>query len=110
MSTWTKVRDAVEDFFTGTVMSFLKPFISTLESQGGSILISAAETAVTAGFAATGGGSAAMAAALSVFESQVVANGIPFIESQARALIEVALQNVKGGSAVVHSSEPISAA
>lgn len=89
----------IEAFFIGPVYSFLKPFISTLESQGSSILIAAAEAGVAAGFATTGGGTAAMAAALGVFETQVTTEGLPFIESQARALIEVALQNVKTATA-----------
>jgi hypothetical protein len=85
----------IEAFFEGPVWSFLKPFIAATEAQGGTILIAAAEAGVAAGFAATGGGAAAMTAALGVFESQVVSNGLPFVESQGRALIEVALQNAK---------------
>ena len=95
MSTWTHLRDAVEGFFTGTVWTFLKPFVVSIERNGGRILIAAAENAVQAGFAATGGGQASMAAALASFSAQVVAEGLPFIESQARALIEVALQKAK---------------
>jgi len=96
MSTFTKIRDAVEGFFSGSVWTFIKPTVQLIESQGGQILVSAAETAVVAGAAAaTGGGSAAMTAALTSFESTVVANGLPFIESQGRALIELALQKAK---------------
>jgi hypothetical protein len=95
MSTWTKVRDAVESFFTGPVWDFLKPFAAILESEGSSILIAAAEDAVTAGFAAPGNGEAKMAVALASFSAEVIAKGLPFIESQARALIEVALQKAK---------------
>jgi hypothetical protein len=95
MSTWTKVRDTFEGFFTGSVMTFLKPLITALESQGSTILIAAAENAVVVGFSTAGGGQAAMAAALASFSAEVVAKGLPFIESQARALIEVALQNAK---------------
>ncbi len=94
MSTWTKIRDAVEGFFSGPVWTFVKPFIQIIESQGGQILITAAENAVVAG-ATAGGGAAAMTAALASFEAEVVAKGLPFVESQARALIEVALQKAK---------------
>lgn len=95
MSTWTKFRDNVELFFTSTVWNFMKPFVAILESQGSSILIAAAENAVAIGFSTSGGGQVAMAAALASFSAEVVAKGLPFIESEARALIEVALQNVK---------------
>lgn len=107
MSLWTKIRDDVENFFTGPVWNFVKPFIQTIESQGGQILITAAENAVAAGFAAvTGGGAAAMTAALTSFEAEVVKNGLPFVESQARALIEVALQKAK---ATAQAAAPASA-
>lgn len=99
MSTWTKVRDAVENFFTGTVWSFVKPFVTALETEGGPILITAAETAVTVGMGVAGDGAIKMAAALASFEAEVVAKGLPFIESQGRALIEVALQAAKGALA-----------
>jgi hypothetical protein len=82
-------------FFTGPVWHFLKPFVAILESEGAHILITAAENAVAIGFATAGTGEAKMAAALASFSAEVVANGLPFIESQARALIEVALQSVK---------------
>ena len=95
MSTWTHVRDAVEKFFSGTVYNFLKPFIDTIEQNGGQILIAAAENAVQVGFATAGGGQAAMAAALAAFSAEVVSQGLPFFESQARALIELALQKAK---------------
>lgn len=98
MSTWTKVRDAIESFFTGPVWAFLKPFAAILESEGSSILIAAAENAVTVGFAATGGGDVKMAAALAAFSADVVTKGLPFVESQARALIEVALQKAKAAT------------
>lgn len=100
MSAWTKVRDAVEGFFSGPVWTFIKPFVTVLESQGGQILITAAENAVMVG-AIGGGGAAAMAVALASFEKEVIANGLPFIESQARALIEVALQKAKAVLPVV---------
>ena len=95
MSLWVKVRNAVTSFFTGTMYNFLKPFIDTIERNGGQILIAAAENAVQVGFATTGGGQAAMAAALKAFASQVASQGLPFIESQARAMIELALQRAK---------------
>lgn len=95
MSTWTHLRDAMEGFFTGTVWTFLKPFVLSIEQNGGRILIAAAEAAVAAGFAAPGTGEAKMAVALATFSAQVAAEGLPYIESQARALIEVALQKAK---------------
>jgi hypothetical protein len=95
MSAWTNIRNAIEAFFSGPVWNFIKPIVLVIESQGGQMLITAAENAVAAGFAAGGGGPAMMAAALTVFETEVVKNGLPFIESQARALIELALQKAK---------------
>ena len=99
MSTWTHFRDAFEGFFTGTVWTFLKPFVLSIEANGGRILINAAEAAVAIGFAAPGSGEAKMAAALASFSAQVVSQGLPYIESQARALIEVALQKAKAAVA-----------
>lgn len=99
MSTWTKVRDEFVSFITGPVWDFLHPFVAAIESQGGQILIAAAESAVAAGFAAPGDGAAKMVVALASFSAEVAAKGIPFIESQARALIEVALQKAKAAVA-----------
>lgn len=111
MSTWTKVRDAFENFFTGPVWSFLKPFVAIVESEGSSILIAAAENAVGVGFATAGGGQVAMTAALAAFSTEVVSKGLPFIESQARALIEVALQNAKAATTpAVKSPVPVAGA
>ena len=93
MSKFTEIRDAVFSFFTGPVWTFLHPVITLLLHDGSAILISAAENAVTAGFAANG--QEAMAIALKTFEVEVVAKGVPFIESQARSLIELALQKAK---------------
>lgn len=91
----------IEAFIFGPVWAFVKPFITIIESEGGQLLIAAAENAVLAGATAiTGGGAAAMSAALASFEAEVVAKGLPFIESQARALIEVALQRAKTAVAV----------
>lgn len=100
MSAWTKFRDTVENFFTHKVWNFLKPFVDAIEHQGADILIDAAENAVQAGFATPGDGAAKMAAALAAFSVEVVAKGKPFIESQARALIELALQKAKVNVAV----------
>lgn len=99
MSLFTKIRDEVEAFFTGPVWTFVKPFVQTLETEGGPILLAAAEAAVGVGFGAAGDGAAKMAAALAAFEAEVVSKGVPFIESQGRALIEVALQKAKGAIA-----------
>jgi len=95
MSTWTKFRDYIEGFFSGPVWDFLKPIADALEHQGGSILITAAENAVALGFATPGDGVVKMAAALGSFAAEVTAKGLPFLESQARALIELALQKAK---------------
>jgi hypothetical protein len=99
MSTWVKLRDAVEAFFTGPVAAFISPFLKAIEQQGPTLLIAAAENAVAAGFAAPGAGEAKMVAALASFSAEMVAKGLPFVESQARALIEVALQNAKAATA-----------
>jgi hypothetical protein len=108
MSLWTKLRDDVEGFFSGPVWAFLKPAVTLIESEGGQILIAAAEAGVAAGAAAaTGGGSAAMTAALDVFKTQVVANGLPFIESQGRTLIELALQKAKAAIPAAPAAAPI---
>jgi hypothetical protein len=104
MITWTKVRDAIEAFLSGPLWDFLKPTVAILETDGGNILISAAESAVVVGFGA-GGGAAGMAAALTSFKAEVVAKELPFIESQARALIELALQKAK-----VAVSQPVGTA
>lgn len=82
-------------FIEGPLWTFIQPTVKILESQGGSILVTAAENAVAVGFTTPGGGAAAMTAALASFSAEVAAKGLPFIESQARALIELALQNAK---------------
>ena len=99
MSTFTKLRDTFFSFIEGPLWNFLKPFVDALESQGSTILIAAAENAVAVGFATAGGGQVAMAAALASFSAEVVEKGLPFVESQARALIEVALQKAKTSTA-----------
>lgn len=112
MSEFTKIRNYLENLFTGPIWRFLKPFIAIVESEGSTILIAAAENAVSVGFAMSGGGAAAMTAALASFAAEVTAKGLPFIESQARALIEVALQNAKAatGATPVSATTTISAA
>lgn len=95
MSTWSHIHDAIVSFLTGKVWTFLKPFVTILESQGGQILIAAAENAVSVGFSTAGDGTAKMTAALASFSVDVAAKGVPFLENQARALIEAALLNAK---------------
>jgi len=95
MSTFTKIRDEVFSFFSGPIWNFIKPFIKTLESEEGQVLITAAENAVAVGFATPGDGIVKMTAALVSFSAEVLAKGLPFVESQARALIELALQKAK---------------
>ena len=89
----------VAAFFSGPVWAFLLPFVHAIESQGGAILVGAAEAALAAGFAAGGTGEAKMKAALAFFAAEVTEKGLPFIESQARALIEAALQKAKAAVA-----------
>lgn len=99
MSKWTNFRDdiinTIEEFFTHTVWDFLKPFIDAIEHQGATILITAAENAVQAGFDSDGDGKEKMEAALASFADEIEAKGLPFIESQARTMIELALQKAK---------------
>jgi hypothetical protein len=87
-------RDTLVSFISGPFWAFVQPVAQIVESKGGQILLTAAENGVIAG-ATTGNGAAAMAAALASFEKEVVANGVPFIESEARVLIEMALQKAK---------------
>lgn len=98
MSTFTKIRDAVEGFFTGPVWHFIEPFYKALESAEAQVLITAAENAVQVGFTTPGDGTVKMTAALASFSSEVATKGLPFVESQARALIEVALQKAKAAA------------
>lgn len=95
MSTWTDTRDAVEYFFTHKIWILLKPFLLSLKDGAEPILIGAAEDAVKVGYSSPGDGQAKMNAALAAFSSAIMAAGIPFIESQARTLIELALQKAK---------------
>ncbi len=106
MSLWTKARDAVVGFFEGPLWKFLEPFVTALEKEEGTVLIAAAENAVAVGFGIVGGGEVKMAAALASFTAEVTAKGLPFIESQARALIEVALQKAKNAVAALPTPSP----
>lgn len=106
MSLFTHVRDTVESFFTGPVWTFLKPIVTVIESQGGTILLTAAENAVAIGFTAAGN---PMGAALAAFEAEVVAKGLPFIESQARTLIELALQKTKAAVPATPAPDAVAA-
>lgn len=88
----------VEGVFESTskkVAQFLKPFAAQLEAQGKVILIDAAQSAVAVGEATPGSGEVKMLAALAAFAATTAKEGVPYLESEARALIEVALQNVK---------------
>jgi hypothetical protein len=96
------IWDAIKHLFVSTsqaIIEFLQPFALAIEQGGEEILITAAKNAVQVGFAAPGDGSAKMAAALAAFTEEVTAKGLPFLENQARALIEVALQNAKASAA-----------
>lgn len=106
MSTWTDIRDAAEAPFeklwgwlkgiAPIVWNFLKPVAQQVTSD----LIGIAEQAVAVGFTAPGDGVAKMTAALAYFAAQCAAKEIPYLESQARTLIEIALQNAKATTAV----------
>lgn len=112
MSEFTEIRDEVENFFISKVPeveAFFKPFIASLEAEGKTVLIAAATSAVATGEATPGTGEAKMLAALASFSATVLAQGIPYVESEARALIEVALQNFKsalGASSTSGTSAP----
>src|SRR4051812_10998805 len=99
MSKFTDFRDAVELVFTH-LWDFLVPFLKQVEAGGIGILLPAAENAVAAGFATPGDGTVKMAAALASFSAEVTAKGLPFVESEARALIELALQKAKSAAPV----------
>lgn len=73
------------------VLAFLKPVAQKITADE----IAIAEAAVAVGFTAPGDGLAKMTAALAYFAAQSAAQELPYAESQARALIEIALQNVK---------------
>lgn len=81
------------------VLNFLKPVAQKVTADE----IEIAEAAVAVGAATPGTGEVKMLAALAYFASQSLAKEIPYIESQARVLIEIALQNAKA------SAPPVSA-
>jgi len=95
MSKFTRFRDKIVSFFSNDLWEFFSPFVKSLEKAGSQLLITAAENAVERGFNANGSGQEKMAAALAEFQIEVKAKGLPFIESQARTLIELALQKAK---------------
>jgi hypothetical protein len=97
MSKFTDLRDAIELIFTH-LWDFLLPFLKQVEAGGVNILLPAAESAVAVGFSTPGDGTVKMAAALASFSAEVVGKGLPFIESEARTLIELALQKAKAAA------------
>lgn len=107
MSGFTKARDAVVAFLTGPLYDFIHPLIVAIAVEGAHLLLTAAENAVAAGAAVEGDGHAKMQAALDSFKAEVTSNGHAFIESQARTLIELALQKAKAAvPAVADQSNP----
>lgn len=78
------------------VIAFIKPIAIQIKDDE----IAIAEAAIAVGAVASGDGQAKMTAALAYFAQQSLAKEIPFVESQARALIEIALQNAKSTPAV----------
>lgn len=87
------------------VLAFLKPVAQQVTEDE----IAIAEGAVAVGFTTPGDGIAKMTAALAYFESESAAKELPFIESQARVLIEIALQNAKTAATPVASVSTASA-
>jgi hypothetical protein len=92
------ILDKIKHFIitdSSAVVDFIKPFVEAIVKNGGAVLVTAAENAVQVGFATPGDGAAKRAAALASFSAEVIAKEVPFIESQARGLIELALQKAK---------------
>ena len=88
---WT----AIKAFFLRVkpdILAFIQPILKLLTSE----LVAIAERAVSAGFAAGGDNGDKMKTALEYFRKSVERQGREFIESQARTLIELALQKSKG--------------
>lgn len=79
------------------VIAFIKPIAIQIKDDE----IGIAEAAIAVGATTSGDGQAKMTAALAYFAQQSLTKEIPFVESQARALIEIALQNAKSAPAVV---------
>lgn len=77
------------------VLAFLKPVAQQVTTDE----IAIAEAAVGIGFTTPGDGLAKMTAALAYFAAQSAAKELPYIESEARTLIEIALQNAKTAAA-----------
>ena len=80
---------------TAKLETFLKPYVAKLKAEGKEVLVDAAEAAVTAGEAAPGDGTAKMLVALTAFAAVCTKESLPYVESEARSLIEIALQNFK---------------
>lgn len=98
---WTEIRDAIEAFFVShesAIVNFFKPFALALEKDGKQILIDAAMAAVTAAESTPGGGQAKMAAALAMIAETLQKEGVAYVESEARAAAELALQNLKAAA------------
>lgn len=77
------------------VLDFIKPTLQKVTEDE----IAIAEAAVAIGFTTPGSGEVKMLAALAYFAAQSAAKELPYVESQARALIELALQNAKTAAA-----------
>lgn len=93
-TTAKKIEVAIEGVFEKekpTIAAFFAPVIATVEQDG----VDAAETAVAVGESTPGTGAAKMEAALASFIATFAAKAIPYVESEARMLIEVALQKLR---------------
>jgi hypothetical protein len=99
-----KIHDLVHSFGhwfvseSQEVVNFLKPVAKVLERDGKHALLTAAISAVgqvEAQFTAPSSGGNKMSAALRIVEDTLVSAGLSFVESEARTVIEIALQGLK---------------
>lgn len=74
------------------ILAFITPILKFATSE----LVLIAEKAVSTGYAAGGSNQEKMQAALDYFRKSAERQGREFLESQARTLIELALQKAKG--------------
>lgn len=105
-----KIEDGYEAVVTWVkgiapaVLAFLKPVAQQVTTDE----IAIAEASVAVGFTTPGDGAVKLLAALAYFASQSAAKEIPYVESRARTLVEIALQNAKAAATatVVDTSAP----
>jgi hypothetical protein len=93
-----KVWEHIKEWFVSEskeIIEFLKPVVKIIERDGKQLLIATAITAVQQAQQAGGSGSDKMSAALKSIEATLMTAGIAFVESEARMIAELALQNLK---------------